>query len=29
MPSNWAEKNTVYNLIISINKYKLTAIILN
>jgi hypothetical protein len=29
MPANWAEKNAVYKLIISINKYKLTAIILN
>jgi hypothetical protein len=28
MPANWAE-NAVYKLIISINKYKLTAIILN
>jgi hypothetical protein len=29
MPANWAEKNAVYKLIISINKSKLTAIILN
>jgi hypothetical protein len=29
MPANWAEKNAVYKLIISINKYKLTAIKLN
>jgi hypothetical protein len=29
MPANWAENNAVYKLIISINKYKLTAIILN
>jgi hypothetical protein len=28
MPANWAEMNAVYKLI-SINKYKLTAIILN
>jgi hypothetical protein len=27
--ANWAEKNAVYKLIISFNKYKLTAIILN
>jgi hypothetical protein len=29
MPANWAEKNAVYKLIICINKYKLTTIILN
>jgi hypothetical protein len=29
MPPNWAEKNAVYKLIISINKYILSAIILN